>query len=121
MTSTVTERPTGRRRRTGGPGARLRTFAGPAVALALLGLVASALVTGAPRLTNHLADRSLHADLAPLPHQVRDLTIEVPGGADGAAPAGTADALDRFHAALPAPCPTWSTSGGRRARSPPTT
>ncbi|MEV0326741.1 ABC transporter permease [Micromonospora echinospora] len=109
MTTTVTARPTrhttGRRRRTGGPGARLRTFAGPAVLLALLGLVAAALVTGAPRLTNHLADRSLHADLAPLPHQVRDLTIEVRGGADGAAPAGSAGALDRFHAALPPPLP----------------
>ncbi|OZV75897.1 hypothetical protein CA850_27955 [Micromonospora echinospora] len=109
MTTTVTARPTrhttGRRRRTGGPGARLRTFVGPAVLLALLGLVAAALVTGAPRLTNDLADRSLHADLAPLPHQVRDLTIEVRGGADGAAPAGAAGALDRFHAALPPPLP----------------
>ncbi|MFI6225860.1 hypothetical protein ACIBCR_00920 [Micromonospora echinospora] len=109
MTTTMTGRPTrhssGRRKRTGGPGARLRTFAGPAVLLALLGLVAAALVTGAPRLTNDLADRSLHADLAPLPHQVRDLTVEVPGGADGAAPAGAAGALDRFHAALPPPLP----------------
>ncbi|BCL17768.1 FtsX-like permease family protein [Micromonospora sagamiensis] len=106
MTTTVTGRPaTGRRRRTGGPGARLRTFAGPAVLLALLGLVAAALVTGAPRLTNDLADRSLHADLGPLPHQVRDLTIEVRAGADGAAPTGAAGALERFHAALPQPLP----------------
>ncbi|MFI6820006.1 ABC transporter permease [Micromonospora sp. NPDC050187] len=106
MTDTVTAPSTdGRRRRTGGPGARLRTVAGPAVLLALLGLVAAALVTGAPRLTNDLADRSMHADLAPLPYQVRDLTIEVGGGADGAAPAGSAGGLDRFGAALPSPLP----------------
>ncbi|MEU4570376.1 ABC transporter permease [Micromonospora sp. NPDC023956] len=106
MTGTMTTRhTTDRPRRSGGPAARLRTFAGPAVLLALLGLVAAVLVTGAPRLTNHLADRSLHADLAPLPHQVRDLTIEVDGGADGAAPAGSAGALERFHAALPPPLP----------------
>ncbi|SCL27023.1 FtsX-like permease family protein [Micromonospora inyonensis] len=75
-------------------------LAGTGVAV---GLVAAALVTGAPRLTNGLADRSLHADLAPLPHQVRDLTIEVRAGADGATPTGAAGALERFHAALPQP------------------
>jgi putative ABC transport system permease protein len=118
VTITVTERPTtsGRRRRRSGPGARLRTFAGPAVLLALLGLVAAALVVAAPRLTNNLADRSLRADLAPLPYQVRDLTIEVRAGADGAAPDGAAGALDRFRAALPQPLPAlvdrqWQAAG----------
>ncbi|SCL24750.1 putative ABC transport system permease protein [Micromonospora pallida] len=107
MTTTMTARPTtnARRRRRGGPGARLRTFAGSAVLLALLGLIAAALVVAAPRLTNDLADRSLHTDLTPLPYQVRDVTIEVPGGADGAAPARAAGASDRFRAALPPPLP----------------
>ncbi|RUL90579.1 ABC transporter permease [Verrucosispora sp. FIM060022] len=80
--------------------------------LAVLGLVAAVLLTAMPRLANGYADRSLHADVARLPHLVRDVSLAVEQRLDQQRPdevkpaaAGEAN-LERFAAALPQPLPS---------------
>ncbi|PMR62790.1 permease [Verrucosispora sp. ts21] len=79
--------------------------------LAVLGLVAAVLLTAMPRLANEYADRSLHADVARLPHLVRDVALAVEQRpdqqrSDEAKPAAAGEAsLERFAAALPQPLP----------------
>ncbi|MGC5051693.1 ABC transporter permease [Micromonospora sp. DT48] len=81
---------------------RIRAYAGQAVLLAVLGLVAALLLTAAPRLTGEYADRGLRADVAGLPHLVRDVSLAV----ERPAPAATGQAdLDRYAAELPSPLP----------------
>ena len=80
--------------------------------LAVLGLVAAVLLTAMPRLANGNADRSLHADVARLPHLVRDVSLAVEQRLDQqrpdeAKPAAAGEAnLERFAAALPQPLPS---------------
>ncbi|MDG4797717.1 FtsX-like permease family protein [Micromonospora sp. WMMD1082] len=81
---------------------RIRAYGAHVGLLAVLGLVAALLVTAAPRLTSGYADRGLRADVARLPHLVRDVSITAPRRAPAAA--GQAD-LDRYAAALPQPLP----------------
>ncbi|WP_433527878.1 FtsX-like permease family protein [Micromonospora sp. CA-263727] len=85
---------------------RIRAFGAHVGLLAVLGLVAALLVSGLPRLANGYADRSLQADVARLPHLVRDVSIAVERQPDEPVPAasGRAD-LDRFAGALPQPLP----------------
>ncbi|WP_431729673.1 FtsX-like permease family protein [Verrucosispora sp. TAA-831] len=81
---------------------RIRVYAGQVALLAMLGLVAAMLVTAAPRLADGYADRGLRADVAHLPHLVRDISLSVPRPAPAAA---GRDDLDRYAAALPQPLP----------------
>ncbi|GIJ76414.1 putative ABC transport system permease protein [Micromonospora phaseoli] len=81
---------------------RIRAYGAHVALLAALGLVAALLVTAAPRLSNGYADRGLRADVAQLPHLVRDVSLAVERPAPAAA--GQAD-LDRYAAELPQPLP----------------
>ncbi|WBB90808.1 FtsX-like permease family protein [Verrucosispora sp. WMMC514] len=81
---------------------RIRAYGGQVGLLAVLGLVAALLLTAAPRLTGEYADRGLRADVARLPHLVRDVSLAGPRSAPAAA--GQAD-LDRYAAELPRPLP----------------
>ncbi|MEV6693752.1 ABC transporter permease [Micromonospora sp. NPDC051196] len=87
---------------------RIRAYGAHLGLLAALGLVAALLVTAVPRLANGYADRSLHADVARLPHLVRDVSLAVEQQPDARpeqrVTAGEAD-LDRFAEALPQPLP----------------
>ncbi len=90
---------------------RIRAYGAHVGLLAVLGLVAALLVTAIPRLANGYADRSLHADVARLPHLVRDVSLAVELQPNEQRPdervpaaAGEAD-LDRFADALPQPLP----------------
>ncbi|WP_329105313.1 ABC transporter permease [Micromonospora sp. NBC_01699] len=89
-----------------GPIGRLRAFAGQIGLLAVLGLMAAALVTGAPRLANEYADRGLGADVAGLPYLVRDIMLptSVQPGPLGDPGAGTAN-LPVYRDAMPQPLP----------------
>jgi putative ABC transport system permease protein len=89
---------------------RARAFAGQLALLAALTVVAALLVSGVPRVANRYTDDGLRADLARLPHTVRDLTV-------AALPAPSPDLvterlavngdqqLDAYRAQLPAPAP----------------
>ena len=61
---------------------RVAAFRGQLALLGALALVAAALVTGVPRLANHLADLGLRERVSELPYQVRDITYQesVPAG-----------------------------------------
>lgn len=89
----------------GGPWRR-RAGAGPALLLAVLGLVAATLVTAAPRLGNGYADRSLRAEVTDLPYQVRDLTVASRVAPGAPAPPDVDATLEGIRAGLPAPLPT---------------
>ncbi|GIJ20866.1 ABC transporter permease [Micromonospora lutea] len=81
---------------------RIRAYGVQLGLLAVLGLVAALLLTAAPRLTGEYADRGLRADVARLPHLVRDVSLAV----ERPAPAETGQAdLDRYAAELPSPLP----------------
>ncbi|MGI5212390.1 FtsX-like permease family protein [Plantactinospora sp. CA-290183] len=89
-----------------GPVRRVRVFAGYLGLLAVLGLVAALLATGAPRLANEYADDGLGRDVGSLPHQVRDLTYTVSPGEGGSIDTGRAAAkLDPYRERLPGPLP----------------
>ncbi|MGC5030888.1 FtsX-like permease family protein [Micromonospora sp. DT229] len=90
---------------------RIRAYGGQVGLLAVLGLVAALLVTAVPRLANGYADRSLHADVARLPHLVRDVSIAVeqrpdrPQHEEGVLAAAGEGDLDRLLGSLPQPLP----------------
>ncbi|MFI6758398.1 FtsX-like permease family protein [Micromonospora sp. NPDC050417] len=89
-----------------GPLRRLRAFAGQVGLLAVLGLLAAALLTGAPRLANEYADRGLAADVATLPPLVRDISMPMVIEPDNTAPAAAGvDSLDKYRDKLPEPLP----------------
>ncbi|MFK3982768.1 FtsX-like permease family protein [Micromonospora sp. NPDC050397] len=90
--------------RRSGPLRRLRAFAGQIGLLAVLGLAAAALLTGAPRLANEYADRGLAADVAGLPYLVRDVSLPVTGQPDRNAEAGI-ERIAQYRDALPQPLP----------------
>jgi putative ABC transport system permease protein len=89
-----------------GPVGRIRAFAGQIGLLAVLGLTAAALLTGAPRLANEYADRGLGADVAGLPYLVRDVILpsSVPPGPPNDLGAGAAK-LPVYRDAMPQPLP----------------
>ncbi|MEV4627990.1 FtsX-like permease family protein [Micromonospora sp. NPDC049523] len=89
-----------------GPVRRLRAFAAQIGLLAVLGLAAAALLTGAPRLANEYADRGLAADVADLPYQVRDISLPLTASIDRAKTTqiGVED-LDPYREKLPQPLP----------------
>jgi putative ABC transport system permease protein len=58
-----------------GPPRRIRGYWGHFALVAAVTVVASALVTAAPRLANHLTDAGLRHDLAAVPGEVRDVTL----------------------------------------------
>ncbi|NJP33948.1 FtsX-like permease family protein [Micromonospora thermarum] len=94
------------RRRGAGPVRRVRAFAAQAGLLAVLGLVAAVLLTAGPRLSTEYADSGLRADVAALPHLIRDVIIttrQLPDGVDGAV--AQASHLNRLATTLPAPLP----------------
>ncbi|MEO3745136.1 FtsX-like permease family protein [Plantactinospora sp. B5E13] len=97
----------GARRRLPGPLRRLRTFAGQLGLLAVLGLVAALLVTGAPRLANRYADQGLGQDVGALPYQVRDLLFGggLTRGKPPLDPAVAEATLDPIRQRLQAPLP----------------
>ncbi|MEV6812674.1 ABC transporter permease [Micromonospora sp. NPDC051296] len=85
---------------------RIRAYSAHVGLLAVLGLVAALLVTAVPRLANGYADRSLHADVARLPHLVRDVSVAVEQQPDDAVEAAAGQAgLDQLADALPQPLP----------------
>ncbi|RKR89053.1 putative ABC transport system permease protein [Micromonospora pisi] len=89
-----------------GPVRRLRAFAGQVGLLAVLGLLAAALLTGAPRLANEYADRGLAADVATLPPLVRDISMPMVVEPDNTAQASAGvETLDRYRDRLPNPLP----------------
>jgi putative ABC transport system permease protein len=85
---------------------RVRVFAGQLTLLAALGLVAALLVTGAPKVANHLADRALRNDIAAVPYAARDIILQqkpdVLGEADVAR---SARLLESYQQDLPQPLP----------------
>jgi putative ABC transport system permease protein len=85
---------------------RVRVFSGQLALLAALALVAALLVTGAPKLANHLADRALRSDLASTNYSARDLILQVkkPDIADPNI-AGEVEQLDVFRGAFAGPLP----------------
>ncbi|RIV37367.1 FtsX-like permease family protein [Micromonospora radicis] len=85
---------------------RIRAYVAQLGLLAVLGLVAALLVTAAPRLANGYADQGLRADVARLPHLVRDVSIAVERQPDESTAAGGQYSLDRYADALPQPLPT---------------
>ncbi|GLH94872.1 FtsX-like permease family protein [Phytohabitans aurantiacus] len=86
---------------------RVRVFVGQFLLLAVLAAGAAALVTGAPRMANDLADRALREDVRRLPTAARDLTLSQkpqPFG-DALIVARAQAELDRYRATLPQPLP----------------
>ncbi|MDP9795468.1 putative ABC transport system permease protein [Catenuloplanes nepalensis] len=84
----------------------MRATAGYLALLAALGLVASLLVSGVPRLANGFTDDGLRADVAGLRTQARDLTYSVEPAIEGRVRVSGAEArLAEYRVALPAPLP----------------
>lgn len=86
---------------------RVRVFVGQFLLLAVLAAGAAALVTGAPRMANQLADRALQEDVRKLPAAARDITFQQkppPMGGSLNVAAGL-HGLDRYRATLPKPLP----------------
>ncbi|MDR7274821.1 FtsX-like permease family protein [Catenuloplanes atrovinosus] len=85
---------------------RVRATAGYLALLGALGLVASLLVSGVPRLSNGFTDDGLRTDVTGLRHQARDLTFRHTPVIEGPVRVSGPEArLDDYQAALPAPLP----------------
>lgn len=87
---------------------RVRVFSGQLALLAALALVAALLVTGAPKLANHLADRALRSDLALTNYTARDLILQdEPSDVALADPniSGAMDQLDEYPRNFARPLP----------------
>ncbi|MEH1123850.1 ABC transporter permease [Micromonospora sp. CPCC 206061] len=87
---------------------RVRVFVGQFLLLAVLAAAAAALVTGAPRIANDLADRALREDVRRLPSAARDITYlqkPPPFGGWLAVPIALRG-LDRYRVTLQKPLPS---------------
>ncbi|GAB7051756.1 FtsX-like permease family protein [Catenuloplanes indicus] len=91
---------------------RIRAAAGCLALLAALGLVASLLVSGVPRLANGFTDDGLRADVRALHFAARDLTYGVEPEIDGKVRVtGAEGRLEGYRQVMPAPLP--DAVGGR--------
>ncbi|MEJ3743018.1 FtsX-like permease family protein [Actinomycetes bacterium KLBMP 9797] len=84
---------------------RLRSTAPQLALLGALALTAALLVTGAPRLANHVADRALRDDIGRLSYAARDLRLTQQARLGTRLVPGTASDLEAYRERLPTPLP----------------